>query len=109
MRSHGRILFGVREGEELFYIKTSVSTDICSHEEEPDIRLLVTFFSQEVSLLPILLHQLPFLSHLRVFEIDIIFAKVIFLGLVLGPGHHAVHVLVSVLEPILRVLLAQRP
>ena len=42
MRSHGRILFGVREGEELFDIKTSVSTDICSHEEEPDMKLLWT-------------------------------------------------------------------
>ena len=45
MRSHGRILFGVREGEELFDIKTSVSTDICSHEEEPDRKLLWTIDS----------------------------------------------------------------
>ena len=47
MRSHGRILFRVREGEELFYIKTSVSTDICSHEEEPEIRFLLTFFPKK--------------------------------------------------------------
>ena len=85
---------------------------------------------------PVFLHQLPLLGCVRITEINLsrvritflsrmniflrarfvflsapnlLLPEVVLLGLVLLPGHQAVHVAVSVVKPVFGVLLTQRP